>query len=255
MTATALITGASSGIGLELARLLAADGVNLVLLARSRGKLHDLAATLGNVKVHVVTRDLAHPSVPQEVFDELKEKSITVDWLVNNAGFGAHGKFAELSLPDQLEMMQVNMTALVHLTHLFLPQMLARRSGRIMNVASTAAFQPGPLMAVYYASKSFVLSFSEALANELSGSGVSVTCFCPGATATGFAQRAHMEGSRLFRMQAMDARTAAQAGYEGMRRGQTLVIPGLRNRVLAQSVRFSPRKLVTAVSRSLQERK
>ena len=255
MATTALITGASSGIGLELARLMAADGVNLVLVARSRGKLHDLAASLGNVQVHVVARDLAHPRVPQEIFDELQEKSIAVDWLVNNAGFGAHGKFPELSLPDQLEMMQVNMTALVHLTHLFLPQMLARRIGRIMNVASTAAFQPGPLMAVYYASKSFVLSFSEALANELSGSGVSVTCFCPGATVTGFAQRAHMEGSRLFRMQAMDARTAAQAGYEGMLRGQTLVIPGLRNRVLAQSVRFSPRKLVTAVSRSLQERK
>ena len=178
-----------------------------------------------------------------------------MDVLINNAGFGAYGAFAESNLERDLEMIQVNISALTSLTRLVLPGMLERRRGRIMNVASTAGFQPGPLMAVYYATKAYVIMFSEAIANELKGTGVTVTCLCPGATATQFAARANMEQSRLFKLGAMRSADVAQAGYKGMMAGKTLVIPGLLNKTLAFSVRFSPRKLVTAISRSLQESK
>ena len=253
--ATALITGASSGIGLELAHIFAHNGFNLVLVARNRARLLEIAAEMVGISVHVIAKDLAHPRAPQEVFDELQEKSIPVDVLVNNAGFGQYGRFAEIALETDVDMVELNITALTALTKLFLPAMLARRSGKIMNVASTAAFQPGPLMAVYYASKAFVLSFSEAIANELRGSGVSITCLCPGATETNFAQRAGMANSLLFKMGAMHAKTVAQAGYEGLMKGSTLIIPGAKNKILAQSVRFSPRKLVTAISRRIQEQR
>jgi short-subunit dehydrogenase len=187
------------------------------------------------------------------MFDDLAERAINVDYLVNNAGFGIYGEFSRGSVEEDLEMMQLNMIALVHLTKLFLPQMLTRKSGRIMNVASTAAFQPGPLMAIYYATKAFVLSFSEAIANELKASGVSVTCLCPGATKTEFAKRANMESSRLFKLGAAEAGAVARAGYEGMMQGKTLVIPGVRNKLMAQSVRLAPRKMVTAIARTVQE--
>jgi|SRR5579864_4856361 len=252
---TAFITGASSGIGLELARIFARHGFNLVLLSRNRAQLHELAASLSGTNAHVIAKDLSHPRAPQEVFEELQEKSIPVDVLVNNAGFGQHGKFSEIELETGLEMIQLNITALTALTRLLLPEMLARKSGKIMNVASTAAFQPGPLMAVYYATKAYVLSFSEAIANELSGTGVTVTCLAPGATKTDFARRASMEDSRLFRMGAADANSVAEAGFDGLMKGKTLVIPGTRNKILAQSVRFGPRKLVTAISRSIQEKR
>src|SRR5205807_4727556 len=186
---------------------------------------------------------------------EAARRGLQVDNLVNNAGFGAYGAFASTRLEDELQMLQVNVTALTHLTKLALPGMLARKRGRIMNVASTAGFQPGPLMAVYYATKAYVIMFSEAIANELKGTGVTVTCLCPGATATQFAARANMEQSRLFKLGAMRSADVAQAGYKGMMAGKTLVIPGLLNKTLALSVRFSPRKLVTAISRSLQESK
>jgi uncharacterized protein len=153
-----------------------------------------------------------------------------------------------------LKMMQVNMVALTHLTGLFLPGMIQRQMGKILNVASTAAFQPGPLMAVYYASKAFVLSFSEALANELQHTGVTVTALCPGATASGFQKRANMEESKLFRGRIMDAQTVAKAGYRGLMANKTVVIPGLRHRMLAFSVRLTPRKVVTSFVRNLQER-
>jgi len=253
--ATALITGASSGIGLELARIFAHNGFNLVLVARNRTKLLEIAADMAGISVNVIAKDLAHPRAAQEVFDELQEKSIPVDVLINNAGFGQHGKFAETALEIDLEMIELNIVALTALTKLFLPAMLARHAGKVMNVASTAAFQPGPLMAVYYASKAFVLSFSEAIANELEGSGVSVTCLCPGATETNFAQRAQMTNSLLFKMGAMDAKIVAQLGFEGLMKGKTLVIPGAKNKLLAQSLRLSPRKLVTAISRRIQEQR
>jgi short-subunit dehydrogenase len=174
--------------------------------------------------------------------------------LVNNAGFTVFGKFAENSLAEELNMMQLNMTALVVLSKLYLPGMIAAESGKIMNVASTAAFQPGPLMAIYYATKAFVLSFSEAIANELEGTGVTVTALCPGPTATGFQERAHMENSGLVKgKKIMDARAVAEAGFRAMMAGKTIEIPGVMNKLLAQSVRFSPRSMVTKIVRGMQE--
>ena len=179
-----------------------------------------------------------------------------VDVLVNDAGFGVYGPFSQTDGAKELEMIQVNISALTHLTKLFLPAMLERRCGRILNVASTAAFQPGPLMAVYYASKAYVLSFSEALANELAGTGVTVTALCPGPTDTEFQKQAGLEKTRLFSNPFVrDARSVARAGYEGMLSGKRIVIPGVANRLLAQSVRFAPRRFVTAIARSLQEQR
>lgn len=177
-----------------------------------------------------------------------------VDVLVNNCGFGAFGEFAKMTEEEILGQIQLNITALTQLTRLFLPSMVARREGKIMNVASTAAFQPGPLMAVYYATKAYVLSFSEALANELAGSAVVVSCFCPGATDTGFQKRAGMENSRLFKkIGAMNAEVVARDGYRGLMAGKALVFSGAQNWLVAESVRFAPRKWVTAISRWVAE--
>jgi uncharacterized protein len=253
---TALITGASSGIGLDLARLMAPD-FDLIITARNQSGLEniarELAAAHGN-HVHVIPADLSQSEAPEQLFAEIARRGLPVDILINNAGFGSYGAFAESDHQTELDMIQVNITALTSLTKLALPGMLERKRGRIMNVASTAGFQPGPLMAVYYATKAYVIMFSEAIANELKGSGVTVTCLCPGATATKFAGRAKMEESRLFKMGAMRSEDVARIAYKGMLAGKTMVIPGVLNRAIAMSVRFSPRKLVTAISRSLQER-
>ena len=254
----AVVTGASSGIGLELSRLLASNRHDLVIVARHPERLalaaRELTTRFG-VRVIEIAADLSEPAAPQEIELELNRQGLTPDVLVNNAGFGFRGLFAEIDLVEQLQMIQVNVSALTQLTGLLLPGMLARRSGRVLNVASTAAFQPGPLMAVYYATKAYVLSFSEALANETSGSGVTVTAFCPGPTATGFQKRAGLEGTQLFRGGVMDAAAVARIGYEGMMRGARIVIPGWRNRLLAQLVRFAPRRMVIQAVRSLQERR
>ena len=255
---TALVTGASGGIGEELARLFAADGHDLVLVARSRDRLARLAAELGEkcgVAARVVAADLARPQAPGEVFGELTGAGVVVDALVNNAGFGTYGLFAETDLGPELDLLQVNVVALTHLTKLFLPGMLARRRGYVMNVASTAAFQPGPLMAVYYASKAYVLSFSEALANECGGTGVLVSALCPGPTETGFVAAAGMGDSKLFDRAVMSAREVAVAGYRGMLAGRAVVIPGLRNNLLARTVGLFPRGLVTKVVRGIQEKR
>ena len=255
---TALVTGASGGIGEELARLFAADGHDLVLVARSRDKLARLAEELEGkhgVGARVVASDLARPEAPRELFDELQGAGVAVDALVNNAGFGSYGLFAETDLQSELELLQVNVVALTHLTKLFMPGMIARRRGYLMNVASTAAFQPGPLMAVYYASKAYVLSLSEALANECEGTGVVVSALCPGPTETGFVAAAGMGDSKLFDRAVMDARTVAAEGYRGLLAGKTLVIPGFRNNLLARTVGFFPRNLVTKVVRGIQEKR
>ncbi len=255
---TALVTGASGGIGEELARLFAADGHDLVLVARSRDKLARLAEELSgrhNVAARVLAADLARAESPREIFEELSGAGLTVDALVNNAGFGSYGLFAETDLKSELDLLQVNVVALTHLTKLFLPGMLARRRGFVMNVASTAAFQPGPLMAVYYASKAYVLSLSEALANECEGAGVVVSALCPGPTETGFVAAAGMQQSKLFDRGAMTAREVAEAGYRGLLAGRTLVIPGFRNALLAHTVGMMPRKMVTKVVRGIQERR
>ncbi len=194
-------------------------------------------------------------SAPQFLFDQLARESLTIEVLVNNAGYGKLGAFAEVSGEESLGQIQLNIQALTHLTKLFLGPMLEKKSGRILNVASTAGFQPGPLMAVYYATKAYVISFSEALANELQGTGVSVTCLCPGVTDTEFQKRAGTEGTRLFRqMRPMDATTVALDGYRALMKGKPLVISGFRNWLLAQSLRVSPRRAVTAISRRLIER-
>jgi uncharacterized protein len=257
-TMTALITGGSGGIGYELARLFARDHYNLVLVSRSAEKLDRVASELQSaygVSVKVAALDLDAAEAAKFLFEQTQREGIVVDVLVNNAGFGGFGQFAEMPEEEILGQIQLNITALTHLTRLFLPPMLARHSGRIMNVASTAAFQPGPLMAVYYATKAYVLSLSEALANEVAGSGVSVSCFCPGATDTGFAKRAGTEDSRLFRkLRPMNAEVVARDGYRGLMAGRTLVISGVQNWLVAESVRFAPRKMVTAISRWVAEK-
>ena len=231
-TETALITGASSGIGEELARLFAQDRSNLVLVARNREKLDLLAGELRaehGIQVEVLAEDLAEGATPQAIFDKLAAKGIAVDVLVNNAGFGARGSINDLPLQKQMDMLQVNVTSLTHLTRLFLPDMVQRNHGGILNVGSTAGFQPGPYMAVYYATKAYVVSFTEALAEELAGTAIKVTCLAPGATATGFKAAANLENSLLFKLGAMDAKAVAALGYRGFRRGKVIVIPGLKN--------------------------
>lgn len=251
---TALITGASSGIGYELTKWFARDGYNLVLVARNHKQLMQIADELEakyGISVKVIAKDLSVASAPEEIFTELNQESIGIDALVNNAGFATYGLFSEIDLEADLQMMQVNMVTLTHLTKLFLPGMLQKRMGKILNVASTAAFQAGPLMATYYASKAYVLSFSEALADELQGTGVNVTALCPGATKSGFQKRANMEDSKLFTGQILDVQTVARVGYRGLMANKTVVIPGLRNKILVQSVRFFPRKLVRRVARNM----
>lgn len=260
---TALITGASFGIGLELARIFAREGYNLVLVARSADKLRQVAAEVEKshgTRSLILATDLSDPGAAAYVLDQTTRADIQVDVLVNNAGFGQYGLFAENDLEECLQQIQLNVTALTHLTRLYLPGMMERaktekKIRRILNVASTAAFQPGPLMAVYFATKAYVLHFSEALSNELQGSGVTVTCLCPGATATEFHKRAKATGMRMLKMGSMDARTVAEDGYRGLMAGKPVVISGLKNWLGAQSVRFSPRRLVTAIARKIQEEK
>lgn len=254
---TALITGASSGIGYELAKLFAHDGYNLVLVARNREALTQLAEDLEGqygISVRSIAKDLSIPSSPHEIYEELQKESERVDALVNCAGLGISGFFSETDYPSELSMIQVNTVALTHLTKLFLKDMLGRREGKILNVASAAAFQPGPLMAVYYASKAYVLSFSEAVAEEVRGSGVTVTALCPGPVRTGFEEKAGTSQSRLFKGGGvLDAETVAKVGYEGLMHNKTVVIPGLRTRILAFGVRMTPRNWVTRIARRMNE--
>src|SRR3954466_13144136 len=233
---TALVTGASAGIGLELARILAREGHDLVLVARREATLKELADELKDrygANSTVVAADLSDASAGERIEQALGERS--VDVLVNNAGFGGVGAFAERSHADDMRMVAVNVTALTDLCKRFLPGMVARGRGRILNVASTAAFQPGPFMAVYYATKAYVLSLSQALAEETRGTGVTVTCLCPGVTTTEFQQVAGVEDVPLTKGPlAMTPEAVAQAAYDGMRRGRLLVIPGVHNKVGAQ---------------------
>ncbi|MFL5462768.1 MAG: SDR family NAD(P)-dependent oxidoreductase [Gemmatimonadaceae bacterium] len=254
---TALITGGSGGIGLELAKVLARKGFDLVLVARQRDTLEAAAGQLEGiheVKVTAFAADLRRRESPEAIFDFLHNENIPVEILVNNAGFGLGGEFADTDLTRELEMIQVNIAALTHLTKLFLPAMIKRHSGHILNVASTAAFQPGPLMAVYYATKAYVLSFSEALAEELRNSGVSVTALCPGPTRTDFAATAEMTNSRLFTaFGAADAADVAEYGVDAMMHGRRVAIPGIKNKIIAQANRFAPRTVSAKVARMIQE--
>lgn len=251
---TALITGASAGIGRELALLFARDGYDVALVARRESALDELAREVsalgGSARTHAA--DLSVPGSAESLHERLAADGIVVDVLVNNAGFGMQGRFDLLPLDRQLAMIQLNVASLTALTRLLLPGMLARDRGGVLNVASTAAFQPGPLMAVYYATKAYVLSFTEAVAEEVAGSRVTVSCLAPGPTDTEFAGKANLTTSRLFRGGgAMSAAAVAQAGYEGWKDGKRLVVPGRRNRLGAFGVKFVPRGLATKVTKRL----
>ncbi len=244
---TVLVTGASSGIGRELAKCFAAEGSRLVLTARHTEALQSLANELRRthqVEALVLTGDLARPETPERIFRELQGRGIVVDVLVNNAGFGVWGKFAELALSRQLEMVQVNITSLAQLTGLFLPGMAQRRRGGILNVASVAGFLPGPGMAVYYATKAWVLSFTEALAEELTGASVTVTALCPGPTATNFGNVAGADKTRMVRLARMSAAAVAVCGHRAFRKKQVLAVPGMRNRLLIFLARLAPRSII-----------
>jgi len=254
---TALITGASAGLGAEYAKLFAADKHDLVLVARRRDRLEALARELQSahgVTARVVTADLALPDGATRVVDEVGRLGLEIDFLVNNAGFGTSGAFVELDAGRELEMIRVNVAALVALTRAFLPGMVARRRGRILNVGSTAGFPPGPFMAVYYASKAFVNSFTEALWYELRGTGVTATVSCPGATATEFADVAGSSRSLLFRLGAASPALVARQAYRAMMKGKAIVIHGLKNKLTVQSLRISPRALARAVAATLNPR-
>ena len=252
--ALALITGASSGFGRELARLFAGDGHDVVLVARRRDRLEELARELETkhrVEAHVIPLDLARAGAVDELVGELERRGLEVEFLVNNAGFGTSGAFQQLDAARELEMIQLNVSTLVGLTRALLPGLLARRRGRILNIGSTAGFQAGPYMAVYYASKGFVNLFTEALAYELRGTGVTATVSCPGAAETEFADRAGSRKSWLFRLGAAPAPRVARQAYRAMLAGRPMIVHGALNRIVVQAIRFSPRALVRAIAATL----
>ena len=255
MGKTALVTGASAGLGKDFAKLFAADGHDLVLVARRKERLDELAAELTDsfgVNVTVLRADLSERSAPQEIFDALQAQGIEIEYLVNNAGFGSNGRFWELPLHGELGQIHVNIEALVHLTHLFVRPMVQRGSGRVLNVASTAGFQPGPFMATYYATKAFVISFTDAIAHELRGTGVTATAHCPGATATEFSAIAGNDKSQLFKKgNVATSIDVAQHAYRAMYAGRPIAIHGALNSVLAASSQLGPRGLVNAITAKL----
>jgi uncharacterized protein len=258
MNKTVLITGASSGIGLNFSHKFAGSGHDVILVARSEGKLMNLSREIESkygVKAHVLTSDLSNPEAPKKLYEEVKAKGINVDILINNAGFGLFGEFEETEMSKELDMIQVNITALTELSKYLGKEMVMRKSGQIVNVASTAAFQPGPLMAVYYATKVYVLSLSEALANEWAPHGVKVSALCPGATKTGFSDAAVLQSSKLFQSGVMSVEDVVEEGFKQMMTNtKTVIVPGMKNRILTQSIRFMPRKMVTSIVRKVQER-
>lgn len=253
---TALVTGASAGLGSQFAQLAAQDGYDVVVVARAKDRLEQLATQLKaahpGVTVHVLPADLADPAAPRRVFDELAAKGVTVDVLVNNAGFGTTGAFLDLPLAKEAEMVEVNCAALLKLSHLFAGPMKARGFGRILNIASTAGFQAGPFMATYYATKAFVVSFSEALAVELEGTGVTVTASCPGATATEFSTRSGNDKSRLFTMQKpARAEDVAREAWAAMNAGAVLKVHGFVNWLGVVGAQLGPRSVSRALARGM----
>lgn len=256
--ATALITGASNGIGLELAKIHASKGGDLVLVARNKSKLDELKHELEtkfNIKVYTIGKDLSAANAAKEVYDETSKQQIKIDYLINNAGFGDFGFFTETDWNKELQMINLNITTLTQFTKLYLQDMLKRKSGKIMNVASTAAFQSGPTMAVYYATKAYVLSFSEAVDNEVRDQGISITALCPGATESGFQAAASMEESNLVKGRKLPgSKEVAEYGYAAMLKGKTVAIHGFMNWIMANSVRFIPRSIVVKVTRKIQDK-
>lgn len=255
---TALITGASTGIGYELSKIFAREGYNAILVARNRVKLGEVAKELERlygISTKVVSADLSLSSAPEKLYREIAASEIFIDVLVNNAGIGTFGPFHQTSLKSELELIQLNIASLAHLTKLFLPQMLSRRFGKILNVASTAAFQPGPFMSNYYASKAYVVSFSVALASELKGKGVSVSVLCPGPTRSEFHKRANMENSGLMKLPFMESYEVAQKGFDGLMKGKTVIIPGTLNKIGATLGKISPMQIGASIVKIIQSRR
>ena len=259
MNKTALITGASAGIGLEFAKIFAKEKYDLVITARNEAKLNELATEIKNkqnVNVKVIAKDLSKQNAGEEIFDELKNENIVTDVLINNAGFGVFDNYWNVELQDEKNMLQVNIMALAELTNLFGKDMANRGGGKILNVASTAAFQPGPTMAGYYASKAFVLSYSQAVDFELREKGVQVSTLCPGPTITEFQIRANMEDLNLFKKGfTMSAEDVAQIGYNGLMKGKSVIIAGAMNKISAMSSKISPSKVSMKIVNWLQSKK
>ena len=253
---TALVTGASGGIGVDLAECFARDGYDLILTARREAELQAVAARLSKdhgVQASAIANDLMAASSGRRLAEAIAAKGLKVDVLVNNAGYGHAGPFISSDLETQLGMIDLNVRALVELTHLYWDAMLANKNGGVLNVASTAAFQPGPLMAVYYASKAFVLSFSEALWEEARGNGVKVSCLCPGPTVSGFRERAGTGKTRLAAVsKAAPSMPVAEAGYRGWQRNKRVVVTGGRNRAMAELVRFVPKGTLLRIVKRIQ---
>ncbi|MEM9886139.1 MAG: SDR family oxidoreductase [Bacteroidota bacterium] len=257
MSKTALITGASSGIGEELAHIHAENGDHLVVVARSEGKLKGLKEKLEQkhgVSVHVIVKDLTKEHASKEVYEAIKQNNIQIDYLVNNAGFGGIGKFHEREWEKDLSMIQLNIIALTALTRYFLPDFVARNSGKILNVSSTASLLPGPLQAVYYATKAYVTSFSNAIAEELHDTNITVTALLPGATETDFGKVSGMDKTELFE-NASSAREVAEAGYEGMMSGKLDVLAGLTfaQKIMMKAIPITPKKILLSQIRQMQE--
>jgi uncharacterized protein len=252
-TRTALVTGASTGIGRELAHLLAGDGFDLILVARQREALETVAAPwrAQGRSVDVLPMDLAQPGAAQSLYAQVQRLGRPLDVLVNNAGIGSSGAFHEIPAGKDLALLQLNVVALTELCRLFLSDMVARKQGRILNVASLAAFQPGPYMAAYCASKAYVLSLSEAINSELCDTGVTVSALCPGPVPTEFQKRADCQDSPLFRGKMLDAATVARQGYRGLMKGQAVILPGWKTKLLAFANRLAPRSLVVATSKRM----
>ncbi|MCB1180303.1 MAG: SDR family oxidoreductase [Leptospiraceae bacterium] len=252
MMKTVLISGATTGIGYDLAHLFGKDKNNLLLIARNEDKLNEVARELitkYSITVNVLKADLSDLNSPKKIYGFAKSKGLFIETLVNNAGFGSNGKFHELPLEEEINMIRVNITSLVYLCRLFLPEMIQNNEGKILNVASTAGFQPGPFMSNYYATKAYVLHFTEGLAVELKNTKIKVSALCPGATITEFQNRANIDNTLLFKGPfVMDSPTVAKIGYEGLLKGKTIVIPGIMNKLLALSVGFSPRILIRTIA-------
>jgi uncharacterized protein len=257
-TETALITGAASGIGLALAREFAKHGHNLILTSRVRSELRDVAGDLTskyNIEVGTIAADLLDPQGPEQLFDAIRREAVLVDILVNNAGFGLRGRFWEIPVDNQMNIVRLNIEAVVRMTHLFLPQMIRRNQGRIMNTASVAGFEPGPLLAVYHASKAFVLSFTEALATELEDTKVTATALCPGPTDTDFFPKAGMMETKAFqKAHVMAPQEVAELAYKGLMRGDRTIVAGGSNKALVFARRFLTEGAQAKMNKKFYER-
>lgn len=253
-----LITGATSGIGLEFTYLAAKDKKNLILVSRSQGeliKIKDLLLSQYDIDIHIIAKDLKDNNSAKEIYDEVESLGLRVDTLINNAGVGSFGNFNTIEKEIDLNMININIYSLTYLIKLFIPKMIENNEGKILNVASTAAFMPGPFMAVYYASKAYVLSLSEALASELKNTKVTVSVLCPGPTKTNFQSKAKMKKSDFVKVGVMDAKIVAKIGYYGMNKGKTVIIPGVLNKLLVTFMKFMPRGLVRILVKMTQNSK